>query len=194
MRRAIALAVTAILILAGCAGKDATKETASSEAPTASTPTPTPAAASTPGKPATLTREQAAQRYLAIVKPSNAVLDEPKCKQIGDFYSDGGSWPPADQPSWDERPHKVMAECYKRLLPIYEKELKEFQTTAWPADAAADMADLISLAQAHLHCVKQIARAASGDAMSKAIECFAPDDGSADRVRARFGLPIRSTS
>jgi hypothetical protein len=143
--------------------------------------------------PATLTREQAGQLYLKLAKPANAIFDEPKCSQAEDFFINGGSWPPADT-NWDDRADRVLRSCHKRLVPLFEKNIKAFQTTLWPADAQADVADLVSLDQAFLHCLKLSVRGTSSDEMYKALECFPADDGSADRVRARFGLPRRSPS
>jgi hypothetical protein len=182
----------AALIVVGCGGKaepDAQGTPSTTATPTVSTSKPATTAKPTP---TTLTREQAAKRYLAIIKPANAVFDEPKCKQSEDFLLNGGSWPPDDHPDWDDRAYRILRACYKRLVPLYEQSINAFQTTAWPADAKEDMADLISLDQAVLHCIRQGSRATSDSDMEEVFQCTPKDDDSADRVRARFGLPTRT--
>ncbi len=186
--RAIAVVAALAVALGGCAGKDAARE--SSATPSTSLPTPTvvatPSTPPTPAKPATLTRVQAGQRYLALVKPVNAVFEEPKCKESEDIFISGGTWP-------NDHPDRVVRACFKRFVPLHEKLIAALQTTAWPVDARADIADMISINQAQLHCAKKASRAATYDAMSEVYAgCFPEDDGSADRVRARFGLPGRS--
>jgi hypothetical protein len=192
--RALVIIAVGGLAVAGCGDNNpATQEPATSTAPsTVITPGPatTTSPATTPHAP--LTREQAARRYLAIIKSTNAVLDEPQCAQSEDFFINGGSWPPDDHPEWDEHAFKVLRACHKKLLPMQKTSFKAFQTTLWPVDARADMADLILQSQAFLRCLKKSARVASDSEMYKALECFTEDDGSADRVRARFGLPIRT--
>ena len=68
---------------------------------------------------------------------------------------DGGSRPPDDHPEWDDKAYRVLRACYKRLVPLYGTSLKDFQTTRWPADARDDMADLVSLTQGVMHCLRQ---------------------------------------
>ncbi|TCC01325.1 hypothetical protein [Kribbella soli] len=190
MRFAIAI-TAAVLLLAGCGGS---KEPGGSPpvavAPTTVTVTPTPIQTPTPSAtastPATLTREQAGKLYLAITKPVNAVFEKPECRDNEEVFLSGGTWP-------SDHPDRVVRACYKRMLPLAERWLVLLQTTPWPADAKGDVADLISLEQARLHCVKQGTRATTYDAMAEIYSnCFPQDDGSADRVRARFGLPIRT--
>ena len=159
-----------------------------SQATASSTPSATPSVAPKASTPSALTREQAGQRYLALVKPVNAVFDDPSCRESEDIFISGGTWP-------NDHPDRVVRACFKRFVPLSEKWIRGMQTTAWPVDARADVADLISLEQARLHCAKKASRAATYDAMAEVYAgCFAEDDGSADRVRARFGLPARPES
>jgi hypothetical protein len=86
----IAFAVLSAALIAGCGG-NAKPDAQGTPATTATTPAvnspnPTP----TEATPTTLTREQAAKRYLAIIAASNAVFDEPKCAQSEDFFVNGG--------------------------------------------------------------------------------------------------------
>jgi hypothetical protein len=188
MKYFAALLAAAGLVLTGCgaASKSPVAQPSVTAATTAATATPSTATPAAPTTPATLTREQAGQRYLALVKPVNAVFDEPKCKESEEIFISGGTWP-------NDHPDRVVRACFKRLVPLAERWIVAMQTTAWPADAKADVADLISLEQARLHCEKKGARAASYDAMDEVYAgCFPEDDGSADRVRARFGLPGRT--
>lgn len=192
--RIFASIIAAVLLLTGCGSSDG----ASSDHPTSSTPSAAPVAVSTtpapkpaPTTPTTLTREQAAAKYLALAKPANAVFDDPKCKAAEGFMIDGGTWPPDGHPEYGEHAYKVLRDCHKRLVPLYQAIIKAEQTTPWPVDAKADVADQISLDQAFLYCLGKSSKATSSSAMYKALECFPEDDGSADRVRARFGLPGR---
>jgi hypothetical protein len=191
------LAAGTLLFTAACSGGANSPST-----PNAATSLPTPSAAAsttpsspsrTPTRAATLTREQAAKRYLAIVKVINDELAEPKCKAVQDFFVDGGSWPPNEHPEYGEVAYKVMKACFKAWLPNNEAVIRQFQTTPWPVDAREDMADLILFDQALLRCYRQGARATSDQDIYDAFECLPKDDGSPDRVRARFGLPRRSS-
>jgi len=184
------LAAAAVLAVAGCGGNSppaAPGTTAVSPTTPTSTPS-TPAAKPVPTTPVTLTRQQAGARYLTLIKPVNAVFGEgTKCLANEDVFVDGGTWP-------DDHPDRVVRACFKRYVPLSESWIAALQTTAWPVDAKADIADLVSLEQARLHCAKQAARAASYEAMAEVYSgCFPEDDDSADRVRARFGLPGRVT-
>jgi predicted small lipoprotein YifL len=188
--RKIIIAAVAVVALAGCGGKPVAVQPAATATATV-TASPSPTVSRTP---ATLTREQAAQRYLQVVKPYNDATDDAKCRAIDDFYVlSGGSWPPNDHHDWDEQPEKVARACFKRLTSIMDKEIKDLQTTAWPTDALGDIADLISLNQAYLHCFKQGGKAITSQAVYDTYDCIPKDDDSADRVRARVGLPGRTT-
>jgi hypothetical protein len=184
----------AALILAGCGGK---AEPDAQEAPSA-TGTPTVSASKTTPipkpSPTTLTREQAGKRYLALTAPINAVFDEPKCSQAEDFMIDGGTWPPDAHPSWDDQAWRILRSCYRRIVPLYAAWDRAAASTPWPVDARADVADLISYDQAIVYCMKKGAQAKSEQDIVDVFTCIPKDDGIADRVRARFGLPIRTSS
>jgi hypothetical protein len=182
-------ALAATVVLTGCGSKPVAGQPAAIPSPTA-TSASTPTVSRTP---ATLTREQAAKRYLQIVKPYNDLSADAKCHAIDDFYVlSGGSWPPDDHGDWDEQPEKVARACFKRFMPITDKEIKDLQRTAWPADALGDIADLISMNQGYLHCFRQGSKATTAQAVYDTYACFPKDDDSADRVRARVGLPGRT--
>ncbi|HWD83408.1 MAG TPA: hypothetical protein VG497_31120 [Kribbella sp.] len=138
-----------------------------------------------------MTRAQAAQRYLALAKPINTIFAEPKCKAAESYLVDGGTWPPDGHPEYGEQAYQVLRDCHKRLVPLYQESIVAEQTTAWPVDAEHDVADQILQDQAFLYYLTKSSKAASQTAMYKALECFPEDDGSADRVRARFGLSGR---
>jgi hypothetical protein len=188
--------VAVVLLLAGCAGSNDTKahEATDSPAPTSAPTTTSAKPMSSPATPVVLTRAEAATKYLELIKASNAVFAEPKCTAAEEFLVEGGTWPPSGHSEYGEHADQVLRGCHKRLVPLYEMSLKAFQTIHWPADARADMADLILQDQAFLYCLKKTSKATGSTAMYKALQCFPEDDGSADRVRARFGLPGRSTS
>lgn len=194
--RIFATITVAVLLLAGCGGsKDGTTGTPPASTPTAApvaastTPTVPPTVAPKPATPAVLTRAQAAKRYLEIVKPYNDAAGTARCKALDEFEVEGGEWPPADHRDWPGE-EKVGKACFKTYLATTTKEIQDLQATLWPVDAKDDMADLISLDQAYLHCW----RAASKVSASATYQCLPQDDGSADRVRARFGLPGRTAS
>jgi hypothetical protein len=195
--RVTASMIAVVLLLAGCGGSNQAGSNApgSPTSAPATSVTPSTAASSSaspkPATPAVLTREQAAKRYLQLVAASNTVFDEPKCEAAEEYMINGGTWPPDGHSEYGEHAFKVLRECHKRLLPLFAATIKAFQTTPWPVDARADIEALISLDQAFLYCEQKASKATSDSAMYKALECFPEDDGSADRVRARFGLPGR---
>lgn len=193
--------IMVVLLLAGCgAAKDTQTDAEMSASPSTATPTASQAPAATrltatpkSVTPTTLTREQAAARYLALAKPINAIFDEPKCKAAEEYMVEGGTWPPDGHSDYGvQRADQVLRGCHKRLVPLYQATIKAFQTTAWPVDSRADVTAMILQDQAFLYCLTKTTKATSSSAMYRAIECFPEDDGSADRVRARFGLPGRT--
>jgi hypothetical protein len=190
--RKFAILLVLVIGAVGCGSKP-------TAIPTTTTPTPTPAVTTAPTTltpsvptPTTLTRAQAAQRYQALSKPINAVFDEPKCSQAEDFFVNGGSWPPNSHPEWDDQAWRVLRGCHTRLIPLFNGWIKAAQSTPWPVDAREDMDDLVLQDQALLRCLKKGSRAKSDQDMTEVFECVPKDDGSADRVRARFGLPRRT--
>jgi hypothetical protein len=129
----------------------------------------------------------------ALVKPANGLFDEqPRCRAAEDYLVDGGSWPPDGHPDYGKA-ELILRDCYKQWVPLLAASITGFQTTRWPVDAKEDMDDLISISQAQLHCGRQGLRAKTFDAWQDVFQCYPEDDGSADRVRARFGLPRRSS-
>jgi hypothetical protein len=141
-------------------------------------------------KPATLTREQAGRKYLALIAPVNAVYDRPDCKAAEDYMVNGGSW---DRSKYkDQHADQILRSCYRLLIPLYTTQIQVLQTTPWPTDAKQDVADMVSLDQGFLHWLKQAVKGTTADQMYTALQSVPTDDGSADRVRARFGLPGRS--
>ena len=185
MRNTI-IALLAVAALAGCSG-----ETPAAQQTPSPTPSPTPSVTPvTSPSPATLTREQAGRKYLAMIKPVNAVYDRADCTAAEDYMVNGGSW---DRTKYSyEHADQILRVCYKQLIPLYTTQIQTLQSTPWPADAKQDIVDLVSLNQAFVHCLRQAVKGSTAQQMYTALECFPPDDGSADRVRARFGLPGRS--
>lgn len=199
-RVACAGVVIAALMLAGCGGGPASTSqggsspvSAPSSTPSATASSTTPAPTKTPTVQAVLTREQAGRRYLALIKVSNDELSDAKCMAAQGYYLDGGSWPPAGRPEYGQVAHKTMRDCFKTWMPSEAAVIRGLQTTRWPVDAREDVADLISYSQAVLHCYRQATRATTDQGMYEAFDCIPKDDGAADRVRARFGLPRRKT-
>lgn len=189
MRNTVVI-LLAVLALAGCGGKTPVAQTG----PHPTTPSATPSAVTpqpAPPTPATLTREQAGQRYLTLTQPINAVFDRPECAAAEDYMVNGGSWDRSEYGG--KHADQVLRVCYKQLIPLYTTQIQAFQSTPWPTDAKQDMADLISLDQGFLHWLKQAAKGTTADQMYTALQSVPADDGSADRVRARFGLPGRSS-
>lgn len=177
----------AVLALTGCGGKTPVVQATPTVTATPSvTVPPTQPATSTP-----LTREQAGQKYLAMAKPINAIFDRPDCKTAEDYLVNGGSWD--DTKYHGQRADQVLRSCYKLLIPLYVANIQSWQTTLWPADAKQDVADLTSLDQGMLHWLRQAAKGSTAAQMYTALESVPADDGSADRVRARFGLPGRTS-
>lgn len=177
--RALAAAV-AVIAIAGCSAGGTP-----APAPTATVTVTAPAAASPSASTTakTLTREQAAKRYRKIIKPFNRASEN--CWKAAKPLEEGG-WYESDRALMG----KVRRAC--KALPAANKKLVEqLQGTAWPADAENDMGDVIALAQAEQFAFRQMAKAQTPDDWYEAMENLPADDGSADRVRARFGLPTR---
>lgn len=184
----------AVLLLTGCGSSEANHEGAPRSAPTSprtSTTKPAVAPSARAAAPKTLTRQQAAARYMALAKPINAIFAEPKCKAAESYMIDGGTWPPSGHAEYGEQAYQVLRDCHKRLMPLYEASIRAEQTTPWPVDAKADVASQVLQDEAFLYCMTKTSKATSSSAMYQALQCFPQDDGSADRVRARFGLPGR---
>jgi hypothetical protein len=176
-----------LLALTACGGGDGKPATSASSPTSDSSPSPPSGTTASTGQ-AVLTREQAAKRYLEIVAPVNkagAPIAVGKCGDAHRFirgesnetYMSNGEMVTA------------LRACYKRVLAPTERWISELQRTAWPVDAREDIQDLISFEQVQLHCSRQVTRATTYEELDKAYQCWPPKDESADRVRARLGLP-----
>jgi len=178
--RPLLAAALLALALAGCG----------SDAPTTSAPQVAEVSASTAPSPsptaATITRDAAAKQYLAIVSPFNALLDRNK-KQCGEdekFVLEGGSSFKGES--------EIMAnlrKCEAALAKGRREVAAKLRAASWPAEVRADIEALAKADDAMAYAHEQSAKAATTDDWREVA--FPKDDGAADIVRARLGLPTR---
>ncbi|HEV8558271.1 MAG TPA: hypothetical protein VGR06_18010 [Actinophytocola sp.] len=110
----------ALLTLAGCATATTTTPVA---APPAATTSTTPATTTTPPP---LSKPDAAQRYLAIVKPYNVALE-----RLETAINSG-------------QPVATLRTRASELAAANQEQINQLQTTLWPTEIRAPMAELIA--------------------------------------------------
>jgi hypothetical protein len=180
MRLRVCTAV-ALVALAGCSGTE-TVEPAAEPTParTTAAPSPTPAA--------TLTREQAGKRYLVLVAAdkANRARNAKKCAKDDGFLMEGGSS--------NKTSSEILAnvrECTGNAAKFLRGWVAELRAEKWPADAHADIDSLARLVEAQAYAMERCSKATTTDEYVQVMGSYPQDDGSADLIRARFGLPKR---
>jgi hypothetical protein len=176
MRRAL---VISAVLLTGC-----TATPARTASPPSTTP-PTPSVAPSAG----ITREAAAAQYLKIGEPLNRVIGETnkQCEQDRGYYtgdSDNAN-PPAKRLA-------NLKDCDRKVAAALRTSISATRAALWPGEVKADIEKLLKFNEAQVYTLERLAGAPNEDAYLKLVDSLPPDDGSADIVRARLGLPTRS--
>lgn len=178
MRRAL---VVTVLILAGC-----TNDPAPAAKPTLA---PSSAAVSASPTKGTITREAAAQQYLRLAAPSNAVGDAVNAKCLADwkFLDEGGS----SEKTSSERLAN-MKDCDIKYVASIRSWVAAMRAATWPPEIATDLENALKYNEAVAYAFDRRIKAQNEEEYQKASAAIPADDGSADLVRARLGLPTRS--
>ena len=183
----LALLLSAALVAsAACGGDENDRQArAASESPPVSATTLGSPSASTAG----VSREQAAQRYLALVAPNNAAVDrfKKKCGADHDFMVDGG-----DSFKTVGQMLANLRECCATRAEADRQFAAGLRKAQWPAEARADVENLARSADAAAYSLDQAAKAQSMEEYLEAAETYPKDDRTADLVRAHLGLPPRT--
>ncbi|HEY3004509.1 MAG TPA: hypothetical protein VGJ44_19335 [Kribbellaceae bacterium] len=164
------LAALLIGFMAACTSGGSDKPAQSEKTTSASvSPVASPTAA--------ITREAAGKQYLAIIGPSNAKGD--KCLEISRFY---------DNNITDANRAKLTI-CYGELGKLEREATAKLRTAQWPDEVTADVENVARSIDASAYAHEQAAKAKTDQELFEVQ--FPKDDGSADIVRARLGLPTR---
>ena len=160
--------IAAVLALAACSSAAPAAPVAASVAITATasaTPTATPTAT-------TWTKEEAAARYLAIVKPSN------DARVAVSAYATA---------------HPKDAKGVAPLCQALATELKGFLDALavgrWPADARSAVDDVMASVGAQMNAAQGCARGKTIADFNAAWDYADPHPGAAQGLRAKLGLP-----
>jgi hypothetical protein len=184
VKRLFIAGVVLALALTGCSSGGGDKSTP--EPSVSSSPSDSPSASPSPS---TITREQAAKQYLALAAPGNAARDrfEKKCGFDDRIITEGGSY--------DKQESDMMTnlrECWSVMAKADRAFSAGLRKATWPADAQADIEKLARFNDAAAYAEELLAKAYSFEEYGRAGEKYPRDDGSADIVRARLGLPVRT--
>lgn len=144
----------AIALLAGCAS-DATQTTTTSAA------TATTTVKSTSTTPATLSLEQAARRYLKIVRPYNEALED------------------LEQAVNSGRSLDTLTALADAIAGANEAQVEQLKVTAWPADVVKPVDELVAESEQAQRFWERAARASTRDALIEAVLAAGKHDGTA---------------
>lgn len=197
--RTIVLAVSAVLLLAGCGGARADAAPPAPSAPSAPLVTPAPGGVSSPGRlsqavspgpwasgyvlpssPGRLSREEAARRYLALVGPANAAT--------GALDATGARY--VDAPA-----SGAVPAVYRRQAAAASAALRALAagllSTAWPSDVARTADRVADEVSAEVTVCEALSRARTWGEAADAWARRAPGPGNAasQRLRVQLGLP-----
>jgi hypothetical protein len=166
MRNAVLGAVMTILAAAtGCSAEPATLEVF---APTTTSAVPT----TTSVTPAAMSKQEAAVRYLAIVKPYNDALEA------------------LEQGINAGRPIVALRSLAETTATTNRAQIAELRAVSWPADIIPAMETLLAeseLAQPHW---ENAARATTRNALAESVLAAAKHDGSEAAATIRTGLAL----
>jgi hypothetical protein len=165
-----AFAVALLLTVTGCATDTGASPTTSTATQTSST-TATSAAPTTE-TPAALTKDEAAKRYLTIVKPYNVALERLE-KAIN-----------AGQPL-----AKLRAEA-QATATANATQIRELTAVAWPADVGPAMTGLVAESTKAQQYWQQAAQAKTREDLIKAVQAAAKHSGAkhAGTIRGLLSL------
>lgn len=132
----------------------------------------TPAATATPTGPVELTREQAADRYLDIVRPYNQALEE-----LEQAFNGGQDL-------------ATLTRLAGATAAALETEIGQLQSTRWPAEVQSQVEDLVAASERALPHWREAAAVASRDDLVAAARAAGEHDGgeAAGTIRELLGL------
>lgn len=134
-----------LLALAGCA------TTADGESAGPTTPTTAATGAPAPATPSALSRTEAAQRYLAAVRPYNEALED-----LEDAVNSG-------------QPLATQQELAARTAEALAQETADLRAAAWPADVAPHIGTLVGESEQALPHWQRAAAAGSVEELVAAV-------------------------
>lgn len=165
-----AAAVAALLALTGCSGEPSGEGVADTLPGPPTAPSASPAPTTTTPRP--LSQEQAAKRYLAIVKPYNVALER------------------LEQAINTGRPLATVRTLARQVASANAAHMRDLRTTAWPVEVRAPVRELLAeSAQAQVYW-RQAAQATTRSGLMQAMLTAVQYDGSdaAGRIRRRLDL------
>jgi hypothetical protein len=171
MRGPLAAAtVVAVLAVTGCAGESGGRRAAGPlpAAPTVPSASPTP----TSSTAAPLSKEQAAKRYLAIVKPYNLALE-----QLEQAINRG-------------QPVAMVRTLAGQVAAANQTHMRDLRATVWPLEVRAPVRELLAESARAQAYWRQAARATTRNALIQAVLKAVQHDGSdaAGDIRRRLDL------
>ena len=166
----IVACVAGLAIGAACSESAGSRAVDTSASSTTVTVEPAPSTTSPP--PAPLSKEEAAERYLAIVEPYNVALEA------------------LEQAVNSGQPVEALQTLAAAVAAANDTHMQELQATAWPADVQPAVDELVAeSAQAQTYWL-QSSQAQTRDALIAAAVSAGEHDGgaAADAIRRLLGL------
>jgi hypothetical protein len=165
-----AAAVAALLAVTGCAGEPGGKRAADTlpAPPTVPSASPMP----TPTTPRPLSQEQAAKRYLAIVKPYNVALER------------------LEQAINTGRPVATVRMLAGKVASANAAHMRDLRATSWPVAVRAPVRELLAESAQAQSYWRQAAQANTRSGLIQAVLKAVQHDGSdaAGSIRRRLDL------
>jgi hypothetical protein len=167
MRGALAAAVVALLAVTGCSGEPGGKPATAPLAAATTMPSVTPTTMTAP-----LSKKQAAERYLAIVKPYNLALER------------------LEQAINQGRPVATVRTLAGKVASANQAHMRDLRATLWPVEVRAPVRELLAeSARAQVYW-RQAAHASTRSELIQVALKAARHDGSeaASSIRHRLDL------
>jgi hypothetical protein len=165
-----AAAVAAVLAVTGCAGESGGRRAAGPlpASPTVPSASPTP----TSSTAAPLSKEQAAKRYLAIVKPYNLALER------------------LEQAINRGQPVAMVRTLAEQVAAANQAHMRDLRATVWPVEVRAPVRALLAESARAQAYWRQAARATIRSALIQAVLKAVQHDGSdaVGDIRRRLDL------
>jgi subtilisin family serine protease len=154
--------------------------------------TPSPSTSPSPSSSALPTREEGGKQYVTIVAQSNTALDRwgKRCGDDFDFVTGV-----AGQSEKDPRDRLAnLKSCAIDLGKSHRRFAADLRAARWPAEAQPDIEALARLVDVQAYAEERMAKASTENQFAELTALYPSDEGIPDQVRARLGLPKRSTS
>jgi hypothetical protein len=165
-----AAVVAAVLAVTGCSGESGGRRAAGPlpAAPTVPSASPTPTLSTV----ATLSKEQAAKRYLAIVKPYNLALER------------------LEQAINRGQPVAMVRTLAGQVAAANQAHMRDLRATVWPVEVRAPVRELLAESARAQAYWRQAARATTRSALIQSVLKAVQHDGSgaAGDIRRRLDL------